>query len=60
MWLLSAALTATAPGVERDRRWAAIALEVDRPGRWAQRATWFRTGFESGDPDACDTFDADI
>jgi len=25
-----------------------------------QRATWFRTGFESGDPDACDTFDADI
>ncbi|MET0662343.1 MAG: neutral zinc metallopeptidase [Ilumatobacteraceae bacterium] len=29
-------------------------------GTSEQRATWFRTGFESGDPDACDTFDADI
>ena len=29
-------------------------------GTSEQRATWFRTGFESGDPDACNTFDADI
>ena len=29
-------------------------------GTSEQRATWFRTGFESGDPDTCDTFDADI
>ena len=29
-------------------------------GTSEQRATWFRTGFESGDPDACDTFGADI
>jgi predicted metalloprotease len=29
-------------------------------GTSEQRATWFRTGFASGDPDACDTFDADI
>jgi hypothetical protein len=29
-------------------------------GTSEQRATWFRAGFESGDPDACDTFDADI
>jgi hypothetical protein len=29
-------------------------------GTSEQRATWFRTGLESGDPDACDTFDADL
>jgi len=27
---------------ERDRLWEAISLEVDQPGRWAHRATWFR------------------
>jgi len=36
------ALTATAGREDSDRRWAAIALEVDRPGRWAHSATWFR------------------
>jgi uncharacterized protein len=29
-------------------------------GTSEQRVTWFRTGFDSGDPNACDTFDADI
>jgi predicted metalloprotease len=29
-------------------------------GTSEQRVTWFRTGFDSGDPNACDTFDAEI
>ena len=29
-------------------------------GTSEQRATWFRRGFDSGDPNACETFDADI
>ena len=29
-------------------------------GTSEQRARWFRTGFDSGDPDACDTFNNDI
>jgi predicted metalloprotease len=29
-------------------------------GTSEQRATWFRTGFDSGDPNACDTFAGDI
>ena len=29
-------------------------------GSAAQRSQWFRTGFESGDPRACDTFSASI
>jgi uncharacterized protein len=27
-------------------------------GTSEQRSSWFRTGFETGDPDACDTFAA--
>jgi uncharacterized protein len=37
-----------------------IDLESYTHGTSEQRATWFRTGFETGDPNACDTFDADI
>jgi predicted metalloprotease len=29
-------------------------------GSSEQRVTWFRRGFEAGDPNACETFDADI
>lgn len=29
-------------------------------GSAAQRVEWFRTGYETGDPNACDTFSADL
>ena len=57
------ALKATA-GVGDDRiqqqTQGRIDPETFTHGTSEQRVTWFRTGFDSGDPNACDTFDADI
>jgi hypothetical protein len=43
------ALTATTQPDARELRWEAIALEIDRPGRWGRSATWFRIAL--GTPD---------
>jgi uncharacterized protein len=63
------------PGDTEEALGAAAAVGDDRlqqqagqrvnPESWthgssAQRTRWFRTGFESGDPNACDTFRGDI
>jgi predicted metalloprotease len=57
------ALTAAAAvGDDRiqERTQGRIDPESFTHGTSEQRVTWFRTGFDSGDPNACETFDAEI
>lgn len=52
---------ATAIGDDRLQKQArgTVAPDSFTHGSSAQRVRWFRTGFEQGNPDACDTFSAD-
>ena len=57
------ALTAAGAGGDdriQEQTQGRIDPETFTHGTSEQRVTWFRTGFDSGDPNACDTFDADI
>jgi uncharacterized protein len=58
--LESGLAAAAAIGDDRLQRRAQgyVVPESFTHGSSAQRVQWFRTGFESGDPDRCDTFEA--
>ncbi len=55
---------AAAAAVGDDRIQEAATGRIDREswthGSSEQRVRWFRTGFQVGNPDACDTFNSDI
>jgi uncharacterized protein len=44
----------------QERTQGRIDPETFTHGTSEQRVRWFRVGFDSGDPEACDTFDAEI
>jgi uncharacterized protein len=44
----------------QERTQGRIQPETFTHGTSEQRVRWFRVGFDTGDPEACDTFDADI
>ena len=59
--LEEALAAASAIGDDRLQRQSSgtVAPDSFTHGSSAQRVRWFRRGFESGDPDACDTFGAE-
>ena len=44
----------------QERTQGRIDPETFTHGTSEQRVRWFRVGFDTGDPEACDTFDAEI
>ena len=53
---------AAAVGDDRLQKRAGRGVDPDSftHGTSEQRVTWFRTGFDNGDPTACDTFEGDL
>jgi predicted metalloprotease len=54
------AASAVGDDVLQKRSQGYVVPESFNHGTAAQRQTWFRRGFENGDPDACDTFNGQL